>query len=48
MTRAWRTSLERAVKSNLGAALLIGAPAGLLPASRAARLTPTQALWTGP
>jgi putative ABC transport system permease protein len=30
----------------LGAALLIGAAAGLLPAVRAARLSPTQALWT--
>jgi putative ABC transport system permease protein len=30
----------------LGAALLIGALAGLLPAIRAARLSPTQALWT--
>jgi putative ABC transport system permease protein len=30
----------------LGAALLIGALAGLLPAIRAARLTPTQALWS--
>jgi putative ABC transport system permease protein len=30
----------------LGAALLIGATAGLLPAVRAARLSPTQALWT--
>jgi putative ABC transport system permease protein len=30
----------------VGAALLIGAVAGLLPAIRAARLTPTQALWT--
>jgi putative ABC transport system permease protein len=30
----------------LGAALLIGALAGLLPALRAARLSPTQALWT--
>jgi putative ABC transport system permease protein len=29
----------------LGAALLIGAAAGLLPALRAARLSPTQALW---
>ena len=29
-----------------GAALLIGALAGLLPAIRAARLSPTQALWT--
>ena len=30
----------------LGAALLIGAVAGLLPAIRAARMSPTQALWT--
>ena len=30
----------------LGAALVIGALAGLLPALRAARLSPTQALWT--
>ena len=30
----------------LGAALLIGAAAGLLPAIRAARMSPTQALWT--
>jgi putative ABC transport system permease protein len=30
----------------LGAALLVGALAGLLPAIRAARLSPTQALWT--
>ena len=30
----------------LAAALLIGALAGLLPAIRAARLSPTQALWS--
>ena len=30
----------------LAAALLIGALAGLLPAIRAARLSPNQALWT--
>jgi putative ABC transport system permease protein len=30
----------------LGAALLIGAVAGLLPALRAARMSPTEALWT--
>jgi putative ABC transport system permease protein len=30
----------------MGAALLIGAAAGLLPALRAARLSPTEALWT--
>jgi putative ABC transport system permease protein len=29
-----------------GAALLIGAAAGLLPALRAARMSPTRALWT--
>jgi len=30
----------------MAAALLIGAFAGLLPAIRAARLSPTQALWS--
>ena len=30
----------------MAAALLIGAVAGLLPAIRAARLSPTQALWS--
>jgi putative ABC transport system permease protein len=30
----------------LGAALVIGAAAGLLPALRAARMSPTEALWT--
>ena len=30
----------------VGAALLIGALAGLLPALKAARLSPTEALWT--
>jgi putative ABC transport system permease protein len=30
----------------LGAALLIGALAGLLPALRAARMSPTEALWS--
>jgi putative ABC transport system permease protein len=30
----------------LGAALLIGAGAGILPAMRAARLSPTEALWS--
>ena len=30
----------------IGAALVIGALAGLLPAIRAARMSPTQALWT--
>ena len=36
----------RSVAGGLAAALLIGALAGLLPAIRAARLSPTQALWT--
>jgi len=31
---------------HLGAAIVIGAAAGLLPALRAARLSPTQALWS--
>jgi len=30
----------------LGATIVIGAAAGLLPALRAARMSPTQALWT--
>ena len=30
----------------IGAALVIGAVAGLLPALRAARMSPTEALWT--
>lgn len=30
----------------IGAALAIGAVAGLLPALRAARMSPTQALWS--
>jgi putative ABC transport system permease protein len=30
----------------MAAALLIGATAGLLPAIRAARLSPTQSLWS--
>ena len=37
---------SQAWAGGLGAALLIGALAGLLPAIRAARLSPTQALWT--
>ncbi len=30
----------------LGATVIIGAAAGLLPALRAARMSPTEALWT--
>jgi len=36
----------KAWAGGLGAAIIIGAIAGLLPAIRAARLSPTQALWT--
>ena len=32
--------------SGLGAAVIIGAAAGLLPAIRAARLSPVQSLWS--
>ena len=35
-----------ALAGGLGAALAVGAIAGLLPAIRAARLSPTEALWT--
>jgi putative ABC transport system permease protein len=46
-TRGWATVIPAdAWAGGLGAALLIGALAGLLPAIRAARLSPTQALWT--
>jgi putative ABC transport system permease protein len=43
----WSTVVPaQAWAGGLGAALLIGALAGLLPALRAARMSPTQALWT--
>jgi putative ABC transport system permease protein len=46
-TKHWATIIPPlAWAGGLGAALLIGAAAGLLPALRAARLSPTQALWT--
>jgi len=46
-TRGWATVIPPgAWVGGLGAAILIGALAGLLPAIRAARLSPTQALWT--
>ena len=46
-TRHWSTIIPTlAWAGGLAAALLIGALAGLLPALRAARMSPTQALWT--
>jgi putative ABC transport system permease protein len=46
-TKGWAIVIPpEAWAGGLGAALLIGALAGLLPAIRAARLAPTQALWT--
>ena len=45
--KGWATVIPAAAwAGGLAAALLIGAPAGLLPAIRAARLSPTEALWT--
>ncbi|MGC1284946.1 MAG: ABC transporter permease, partial [Streptosporangiaceae bacterium] len=45
--KGWATVIPPAAwAGGLGAALLIGALAGLLPAIRAARMSPTQALWT--
>jgi putative ABC transport system permease protein len=46
-TKHWSTVIPTlAWTGGLAAALLIGALAGLLPALRAARMSPTQALWT--
>ncbi len=45
--KGWPTVIPaEAWAGGLGAALIIGAAAGLLPAIRAARLSPTRALWT--
>ncbi len=45
-TKGWATVIPPlAWGGGLGAALLIGAVAGLLPALRAARMSPTEALW---
>jgi putative ABC transport system permease protein len=46
-TKHWSTVIPTlAWAGGLAAALLIGALAGLVPALRAARMSPTQALWT--
>jgi putative ABC transport system permease protein len=46
-SKGWATVIPaQAWAGGLAAALLIGALAGLLPAIRAARLSPTQALWS--
>jgi len=46
-TRGWATVIPlEAWAGGLAAAILIGAIAGLLPALKAARLSPTEALWT--
>jgi putative ABC transport system permease protein len=45
--KGWTTVIPaQAWAGGIGAALAIGALAGLLPAIRAARMSPTQALWT--
>jgi putative ABC transport system permease protein len=45
--KGWATVIPaQAWAGGLGAALLIGGAAGLLPALKAARLSPTQALWS--
>jgi putative ABC transport system permease protein len=45
--KGWQTVIPaQAWAGGLGAAILIGALAGLLPAIRAARLAPTRALWS--
>ena len=46
-TKGWATVVPAiAWGGGLGAALIIGAVAGLLPALRAARMSPTEALWS--
>jgi putative ABC transport system permease protein len=46
-TKGWAIAIPaQAWAGGIGAAMLIGTVAGLLPALRAARMSPTQALWT--
>jgi putative ABC transport system permease protein len=46
-TKGWATVIPtEAWVGGIGASLIIGAVAGLIPALRAARLSPTQALWS--
>jgi putative ABC transport system permease protein len=46
-SKGWATVIPPvAWAGGLGATIVIGAAAGLLPALRAARMSPTQALWT--
>jgi putative ABC transport system permease protein len=46
-TKSWAVVIPAvAWGGRLGAALVIGAVAGLLPALRAARMSPTAALWS--
>ena len=46
-TKHWATVIPtEAWAGGIAASLLIGAVAGLIPALRAARLSPTQALWS--
>jgi putative ABC transport system permease protein len=46
-TKGWEVVVPAtAWAGGFGAAMLIGALAGLLPALKAARLSPTEALWT--
>jgi putative ABC transport system permease protein len=46
-TKHWATVIPvEAWAGGIAASLIIGAAAGLIPALRAARLSPTQALWS--
>jgi putative ABC transport system permease protein len=46
-TKGWQVVVPVvAWAGGFGAAILIGAVAGLMPALRAARMSPTQALWS--